>query len=528
VLPPGPVGARVSVRVRSGEQTKDLLGVLEQEQAVRRRDGSLVSFDLADVIAWKQVPAPYRVRMHLYDTASRDVVEVRPSRSGVLRIYACGPTVYRYAHVGNLRTFLLTDVIGRVAELAGLRVQLVQNITDVGHLADDSDLPDTEGGQGEDKILAQARAEGKDPFAVARFYEDAFHKDLAALNIRPADAYPRASESIDMMIELINTLIEKGHAYLGEDGSVLFDARSFDSYGYLSGNRLDQLRPGHRFDGEVDTNKRFHADWALWKRAGAQRQMVWSSPWGEGFPGWHIECSAMSLTLIGDTIDIHTGGIDLRFPHHEDERAQSNAAVGHEVVRHWVHGEHLLFEGRKMSKSTGNVVLLDDLSARGLDPLALRLVFLENRYRSQMDLTWAALEAANATLSRWRKRVSEWAESPSRPIDPSASDAIAALNDDLDAPRALQILRRLERDSEVDAGAKFETFVYLDRVFGLDLARQVGQAIALPAGAEDLLSQREAARAAKDFVASDHLRDQLAAIGVTVRDTPTGQTWELA
>jgi cysteinyl-tRNA synthetase len=527
-LPPGPVGARVSVRVRVGERTKDLLGVLEQEQAVRRRDGSLVAFDLADVIAWKEVPAPYRVRMRLYDTASRDVVEVRPSRSGLLRIYACGPTVYRYAHVGNLRTFLLTDLVGRVAELAGLRVQLVQNITDVGHLADDSDLDDTEGGQGEDKVLAQARAEGKDPFAVARFYEEAFHKDLAALNIRPAEAYPRASESIEMMIELINTLISKGHAYVGNDGSVFFDARSFDSYGHISGNRLDQLRPGHRFDGEVDSNKRFHADWALWKRAGTNRQMVWDSPWGEGFPGWHIECSAMSLALIGDTIDIHTGGIDLRFPHHEDERAQSNAAVAHEVVRHWVHGEHLLFEGRKMSKSTGNVVLLSDLSDRGLDPLSLRLAFLENRYRSQMDLTWASLEAANTTLTRWRRRVAEWAEAPSRPIDQSASEAIAALNDDLDSPRAIQILRRLERASEVEPGAKFETFVYLDRVFGLDLASEVGKRVTLPEGAEELLAQRAAARTAKDFPASDQLRDQLAQLGVVVRDTPTGQEWELA
>jgi cysteinyl-tRNA synthetase len=522
------VGARVSVRVRDGERTKDLLGVLEHEWAVRRRDGSLVAFDPADVIAWKQVPAPYRVRMRLYDTASRDVLEVRPNRSGALRIYACGPTVYRYAHVGNMRTFLLTDLIARVAELSGLKVRLVQNITDVGHLVDDSDLQDTEGGQGEDKILAQARAEGKDPFAIARFYEDAFHKDLAALNIRPADAYPRASESIDMMIDLISTLISKGHAYVSADGSVFFDARSFDSYGFISGNRLDQLRPGHRFEGEVDSSKRFHADWALWKHAGENRQMVWSSPWGPGFPGWHIECSAMSLTLLGETVDIHTGGIDLRFPHHEDERAQSNAAVGHEVVRHWVHGEHLLFEGRKMAKSTGNVVLLSDISARGLDPLALRLVFLENRYRSQMDLTWAALEAADATLTRWRRRVAQWAEAPSRPIHDAAADVIAAFNDDLDAPRALQILRRLERDNEVEPGSKFETFVYVDRILALDLASQVGQTMTLPEGAAELLSQRDAARSAKDFQASDQLRDQLASLGVVVRDTPTGQVWELA
>lgn len=237
----------------------------------------------------------------------------------------------------------------------------------------------------------------------------------------------------------------------------------------------------------------------------------------------------MSLSLLGSTIDLHTGGIDLRFPHHEDERAQSNAATGHEVVRHWVHGEHLLFDGRKMAKSTGNVVLLNDLIDRGLDPLALRLSFLENRYRSQMDLSWDALAAADATLTRWRRKVAQWAEAPSQPTEATATaTAIAALEEDLDTPRAIQVLRRLERDEQVPAGAKFETFTYLDRTFALDLTREVGRAITLPEGAEALLAERAAAREAKEFGASDALRDQLAAIGVIVRDTPTGQEWELA
>jgi cysteinyl-tRNA synthetase len=517
------VGARVSVRVRYGERTKDLLGTLESEFAVRRRDGSLVSFDPADVVAWKVVPAPYRVRMRLYETASREVREIRPSTNGLLRIYACGPTVYRYAHVGNLRTFLLTDLIRRLAELSGLRVQLVQNITDVGHLADDSEIdPD-----GEDKVLAQARREGKDPFAVARFYEAAFHRDLADLHIRPADSYPRASESIELMLDLIARLMEKGHAYVGGDGSVFFDARSFEGYGAISGNRLDALRPGHRFEGAVDENKRFHADWALWKRS--DREMTWESPWGRGFPGWHIECSAMSLALLGTAIDLHVGGIDLRFPHHEDERAQSNAATGTEVVRHWVHGEHLLFEGRKMAKSTGNVVLLADIVERGMDPLALRLVFLENRYRSQMDLTWESLQAADDLLTRWRRRVARWAESPSAPPDAEATaEAVAALEDDLDTPRALQVLRRLERDEAVAPGAKFETFNYIDRVLALDLGREIGRPQLLPDGAAEVMEARRAARAARDWAASDDLRDRLAAMGVIVRDTPTGMEWEPA
>jgi cysteinyl-tRNA synthetase len=335
------------------------------------------------------------------------------------------------------------------------------------------------------------------------------------------------------MLSLISRLIELGHAYVGTDGTVYFDARSFEGYGAISGNRLEDLRAGHREDADALTaGKRFHADWALWKLSGEKREMTWDSPWGVGFPGWHIECSAMSLDILGETIDLHTGGIDLRFPHHEDERAQSDAAVGHEVVRHWVHGEHLLFEGRKMAKSTGNVVLVSDVVERGHDPLALRLAFLETRYRQQANLTWAAIEAADVLLSRWRRAVADWAEEPSVAMSqPHADDVLAAFDDDLDTPRALQVLRRLEKDAGVPAGAKFETFAWADRLLGLDLAREVGQArpvAELPAGAQELLDARAAARAGKDFAASDRLRDELLALGVAVRDTPAGQEWSPA
>ena len=466
--------------------------------------------------------------LRLTDTQTKTVREVRPATPGLLRIYACGPTVYRYAHVGNLRTFLLTDLVRRAAEVRGLRVQVVQNITDVGHLADDSAVDST----GEDKLLTQARLEDKDPFVIARFYEDAFHRDLALLDVRPADAYPRASEWIGAMLELIGRLVEQGSAYVGDDGTVYFDARSYDAYGALSGNRLEDLRAGHRLEAaEVGQGKRFHADWALWKRAGAGREMTWDSPWGVGFPGWHIECSAMSLQLLGEVIDLHTGGIDLRFPHHEDERAQSNCAVGTgaEVVRHWVHGEHLLFEGRKMAKSTGNVVLLSDVVERGHDPLALRLAFLSSRYRQQANLSWDAIAGAARTLDRWRAAVAAWAESPSAAIAQSWADQVLeAVEDDLDTPRALQVLRRLEKALDVPDGAKFETFAWADRLLGLHLVRLVGQAppvAALPDGAQELLDARVAARATKDFAASDRLREELAALGVAVQDTPAGQEW---
>ena len=475
------------------------------------------------------------IQLRLYDTVARGVVDIVPSKPGLLRVYACGPTVYRDAHVGNMRTFLLTDLIRRTAEFGGLRVHLVQNITDVGHMADDTGLGgaglgDVDEGQGdtEDRILLQAASEGRGALDVARHYEAAFHRDLASLNIRPADDYPRASESIDDMIELISTLIEAGHAYIGGDGSVFFDARSFPEYGRISGNRLDQLQPGHRFEAEPVTIKRFHADWALWKHAGATRtQLVWDTPWGVGFPGWHTECSAMSLRLLGDDIDVHTGGIDLRFPHHEDERAQSNSATGKEVVRHWVHAEHLLFEGRKMSKSSGNVVLVADVIARGLDPLSLRLAFLQHRYRQQMNLTWEVIEAADATLIRWRARVASWATAPSAALSQPHRDAIiASFSDDLDTPRAIQTLRQLEKDTEVTDGSKFETFADIDRLLGLDLAREVGRApvvSTVSAAVQDLLDRRAAARAGKDWAGSDALRDELAALGVTVLDTAQGQ-----
>ena len=461
------------------------------------------------------------------DTRTRAVETITPARPGVLTVYACGPTVYRYAHVGNLRTFLLTDLLRRTAELHGLQVRLVQNITDVGHLQDDSAVDS----DGEDKLLAQARLESKDPFAVARFYEDAFHRDLALLNVHPADSYPRASECIDLMVALIARLVDAGNAYVGEDGTVYFDAQSFPSYGAISGNKLSELRAGHGATGEsTATGKRFHADWALWKRASEKREMTWDSPWGWGFPGWHIECSAMSLELLGEQIDVHTGGIDLRFPHHEDERAQSDCAVGHEVVTHWVHGEHLLFEGRKMAKSTGNVVLVSDVVERGFDPLALRLAFLSSRYRQQANLSWDAIAAAQKTLDRWRASVAAWAEEPSEPMSAQVQEEVLeAFSDDLDTPRALQVLRAFEKDPGPSAGCRFETFVWADRLLGLDLAREVGKApAALPAGAAELLEERAAARAGKDFAASDRLRDELSALGVTVKDTPAGQEWTLA
>jgi cysteinyl-tRNA synthetase len=448
--------------------------------------------------------------LNLYETRTREVLPIG-GREGELKVYCCGPTVYRDAHVGNLRTFLLSDLVARAATLSGLHVTLIQNITDVGHMANDL----------EDKILAQSKSEALDPFMIARKYEEGFHLDLQRLNIQPADSYPRASENIDLMITAIEKLIEEKFAYVATDGNVYFDAQSFPSYGAISGNRLDAVKPGHRHEHSEDGAKRFHADWALWKLARDRTEMIWSTPWGAGYPGWHIECSAMSLKYLGQTIDLHIGGIDLRFPHHENERAQSNALTGNESVTHWIHGEHLLFEGRKMSKSAGNVVLLQDIIDRGLDPLAARLTFLENRYRSQMDLTWASLEAAHATLRRWRILVEAGAPHTDLKEDQLFLDAVFA---DLDMPRAVQRLRAVEKSAELSPAEKAGIFRFADQMLGLDLSR-VPEKRVLTDEQSQLLSQREVARANKDFAESDRLRTLLEESGLEVKDGPQGQSW---
>ena len=448
----------------------------------------------------------------IYDTLTRGLQEI-PIDSETVNIYCCGPTVYRDAHVGNLRTFLLADLIVRALKLEGRQVKLIQNITDVGHMSEDF--------QGEDKLLQQAQVEKRDPFEIARKYEEKFHQDLSKINIQPADSYPRASETIELMLQTIAQLISSGHAYATELGSVYFDARSVASYGAISGNKLDSLKPGHRYEYSDEGDKRFHADWALWKSEGNRTEMVWDSPWGKGFPGWHIECTAMSLDLLDKRIDLHVGGIDLRFPHHENERAQSNSIVGNEAVKLWVHGEHLLFEGRKMSKSAGNVVLVQNLVERGLDPLALRLSLLENRYRSQMDLTWAGLEAANSTLRRWRTNMATWGEDEKRLED---LEILSAIEKDLDTPRVLLRLRALEKDPSVANEVKRSIFLYADSLLGLDLNRLI-EVRPLSSDQVELLRERAQAREDKNWKESDRLRDLLADMGIAISDGPDGQSW---
>ena len=456
--------------------------------------------------------------MRLYNSLSRDVEEVVPVEPGRISIYACGPTVYRYVHLGNLRTFMLTDLIRRALEFEGYDVTEVQNITDVGHMTDESSP------EAVDKMLLAVEDEGLQPLEIAEKYTQEALDDMAAVGIRLPDVMPKATEHIQEMIELTQTLVDRGHAYVVDSGSVYFDVASFDGYGRLSGNTLDNLKAGHR-DLETDPAKRHPADFALWKAAGSGRLMKWPSPWGEGFPGWHVECSAMSMKYLGDRFDIHTGGTDLRFPHHEDEIAQSEGAVGHRVVSIWVHGGFLRLTGQKIAKSTGNVIRAPELVERGLDPLAFRWLTFQTRYRSEMDFTWESMETADQRVRQLRRHLAEWGD-PAEELGPAAKDLDdrfrAALANDLDMPTAVRIVNDVDRSGDVPPGEKRALLASWDHVLGLDLEREARAAWEPPADVVRLVAERDAAREAKDYARSDELRDELAAMGLEVMDTAEG------
>ena len=456
--------------------------------------------------------------MRLFNSLTRRVDEVVPIEPGHVTMYACGPTVYRYAHLGNLRSFMLYDLIRRALEFEGLRVTEIMNITDVGHMTDESSA------EAVDKMQLAMEDEGLTPAEIAEKYTNAVFEDAAALGIRPADRYPKATEHIQDMIELTAELVDAGHAYVVGNGSVYYDVASFEGYGKLSGNTLDKLREGHR-DLETDPRKRHPADFALWKAAGPGRVMKWPSPWGEGFPGWHIECSAMSMKYLGERFDIHTGGTDLRFPHHEDEIAQSEGAVGHQVVSIWVHAGHLRQAGQKIAKSTGNVVFVRDLVEAGYDPLSFRWLCFQTQYRSEMDFTWEAMATADQRVKQLRRRMVDWA--PAAGELGAAATAFdtrfrAALADDLAMPAAVVLVNELVPSTAVPDGEKYRLLASWDEVLGLDLEREATAGWEPSAEMHALVAERDAARAAKDFATSDRIRDALAAMGLEVMDTADG------
>ena len=329
--------------------------------------------------------------LKLYNTLTRRVEPFVPIDPGIVKLYSCGPTVYRYIHIGNLRTFLMADWLRRTLAYHGLAVRHVKNITDVGHMR--IEMLD----RGEDKLIAQARKEGKTSAEIAAFYTAAFLEDERQLNILPAHVFPKATEHITEMIAITADLERKGLAYAA-GGNVFFDVRRFPDYGKLSGNQLAGMIQGVR--DMADANRRNPEDFPLWKLAEPGREMAWDSPWGRGFPGWHIECSAMAIKHLGQHFDIHTGGVDNLFPHHEDEIAQSEGYTGEQFVNYWLHAQHLLADGQKMAKSTGNAYTRADVVARGFESIALRYLFATVHYRSRLNFTFSALRAAQIALQR--------------------------------------------------------------------------------------------------------------------------------
>jgi cysteinyl-tRNA synthetase len=456
--------------------------------------------------------------VRLYNTMTREVEEIVPADGRQVRIYSCGPTVYRYIHIGNMRSFMLGDLIRRALRFEGYDVRWIMNITDVGHMTDE--VTDT----GRDKMELAEADEGLSAAEIARKYTDAFLEDADLVGIERADLHPRATDHIPEMISIIETLIEKGHAY-EVDGTVYYDVTTFPGYGKLSGNTLDQLRGGHRQELAVDPGKRHPEDFALWKNAGENRLLKWPSPWGEGYPGWHIECSAMSIKHLGDRFDVHTGGNDNKFPHHEDEIAQSEGAVGHPVVSIWAHGGFLQMGGQKMAKSAKNIKRVTDLAEQGIDPLAFRWFTFQTRYRSEMDFTWESLETSDQRVKQLRRHVAEWGPAAeelgaaAKELDSRFREAVSS---DLDMPAAVRVVNDLDRSPDLSPAEKRTLLSSWDLVLGLDVEREARAGWEPTDEMRQLVADRDAARAAKDYERSDELRGRLQAMGLEVMDTAEG------
>lgn len=458
--------------------------------------------------------------LKLFNTLGRRVEEFKPVRDNEVGIYTCGPTVYDYAHIGNLRTYIFEDILRRVLEYNGYKVKHVMNITDVGHLTSDAD-------EGEDKVEASARRTGKSAWEIAEMYTQAFFKDTERLNILRPHIVCKATDHIADQIALIKKLEEKGYTYKTSDG-IYFDVSRFPNYGELAGQSLEEKKAGARV--EVNPEKRNPADFALWKfspKGAKRRQMEWDSPWGIGFPGWHIECSAMSTKYLGQPFDIHCGGVDHIYTHHPNEIAQSEAAAGVKMANFWLHGEFMTVEGRRMGKSEGNAYLLEDLIKRGYEPLAFRYLCLNTHYRIQLNFTWQALEGAQTALERLREHVRNahaLGGDPSQgKIPPTVRERfLEAINDDLNIPQALGVLWDFVR-SHQSPSDKLATLFDFDRVFGLKLSEvRPDEAVEVPQEVRELLAQRETARTAKNFKEADALRKKIAESGYEVIDTPQG------
>ncbi|MEM3728532.1 MAG: cysteine--tRNA ligase [Candidatus Bathyarchaeia archaeon] len=469
---------------------------------------------------------PKQGEISFFNTLTRRKEKFVPLEEGKVRIYTCGPTVYDYAHIGNFRTFVFQDLLRRWLEYRGFKVIQVMNITDV-----------------DDKTIRGARRQNIPLKEYTDYYMKAFFEDIEALNLEKAEYYPRATEHIPEMVDLIKRLMEKGYAYRGEDGSIYYDISKFKDYGKLSKLKIEELKPGARV--KVDEYGKEEArDFALWKAWDEEDGNVfWETEIGKGRPGWHIECSTMAMKYLGETIDIHSGGVDLIFPHHENEIAQSEAATGKTFARYWLHSEHLLVEGRRMAKRYGNFYTLRDLMAKGYDPLAIRYLLMSTHYRQQLNFTFEGLEAAKGAVDRLTTFVRRLLEAEGVGCGEEIKRLMvdvqerfeSAMGDDLNISVALAALFDFVRDvnklmdenklSRQEAEEVYNLMMKFDKVLGLIGEVKAGEK--LPPEAEELIRRREEARKAKDWATADKFREQLRAMGIILEDTPQGVKWRI-
>ncbi len=444
--------------------------------------------------------------LRLFNTLSRKVEEFKSINPPQVGMYGCGPTVYDHIHIGNGRSFIMYDILRRTLQIDGFEVTFIQNITDI-----------------EDKIIKRSKEMNLTPQELTEKYTKIFFEDTEKLNILPANNYPKATEHINEMIKYIEELIKKGLAYKEPDGSVYFDVSEFEDYGKLSGVDKSQIKTGTRVLSD-EYEKEDVQDFALWKGI-ETAEFGWDSPWGKGRPGWHIECSVMSQEYLGETFDIHAGGVDLMFPHHENEIAQAEGKTGQKFVNFWVHGEHLLIDNSKMSKSKNNFYTLVDIEERGFEPLAYRYLVLTAHYRDKLNFTWESLESAQNALNNLREIVRGWDKVESQESGVRSQEYwdkfLAALNNDLNTSQALVVMWELVK-SDLPSGDKAATLTKMDLVLGLGLEEYIGKQIEVPQEVQKLVDQREQARIDKDFSRSDQLRDEIKKLGYEVLDTPQG------
>lgn len=465
--------------------------------------------------------------LELYNTLGRTLQEFHPIDPPHVGLYGCGPTVYNYAHIGNLRTYIFEDLLRRTLEYFGYEVHHVMNVTDVGHLTDDAD-------QGEDKMEVSAREKKMSVWEIAEFFTNAFFEDTDKLNILRPEVVCRATDHIDDMIGLIKRIEENGYTYFS-GGNLYFDTTKVEKYGELALLDKQELKAGARI--AVDENKKNPQDFVLWftKSKFEKQTMVWDSPWGKGYPGWHIECSAMSMKYLGEQFDIHCGGVDHIPVHHTNEIAQSEAATGKKWVNYWLHAEFLLMEKSKMAKSAGNFITLRDLESEGFHPLDYRYFCLGGHYKSQLQFSIEALRAAKNARENLVERVARlkesigaasggeesWSEKAEEYLTKFRNDAAL----DINIPKSLSHLWNLLKDEQVSDHEKFELIKEMDRVFGLKLY-EAELDTEIDEAAEEMIRKREEARKQKDFATADKLRDALKERGIVVEDTPEGPRWK--